>query len=121
LFKERIDFVGELWDKAKYMFVAPESYDIKVIKDKWKPDTAAWLKEFADKLERIETFSLEEIDRFITEFMKEKGLGMGQIMPVLRLAVIGHNKGPEMNRLFEILGKEESERRIRRAIEIINN
>ena len=39
LVKGRINFVADLWDQAKFFFVAPSTYAEKDIKKRWKEDT----------------------------------------------------------------------------------
>ena len=116
LFKERINFTGELWDKSSYMFLAPDSYDEKLKKDKWKPDSHALLKEFADKLSDVVDFSVEGLDKYISDLLSQKGIGKGQLMPLLRLVIIGSNQGPDMNNVIALIGKEVTIKRINKAL-----
>ena len=44
---------------------------------------------------------------------------MGSVMNSLRLAVVGKTVGPDMLTLVMLLGKEETIRRVQRAIETI--
>ena len=44
---------------------------------------------------------------------------MGYVMNAFRLTVVGECKGPHMFDITELLGKEETIRRIRRGIENI--
>jgi glutamyl-tRNA synthetase len=44
---------------------------------------------------------------------------LGNIMNAARLALVGEGKGPGIFDITEALGKEESIRRIQRAIEIL--
>ena len=39
LVKDRISFVKELWAQTSYFFIAPESYEEKSVKKRWKEDT----------------------------------------------------------------------------------
>ncbi|WP_419032011.1 glutamate--tRNA ligase, partial [Dysgonomonas gadei] len=45
LVKERVSFVKELWDQSFFFFVAPVSYDEKVVKKRWKEDSPAQMAE----------------------------------------------------------------------------
>ena len=44
---------------------------------------------------------------------------MGNVMNAFRLAVVGECKGPHMFDITELLGKEETIRRIEKAIEVL--
>ena len=36
LVKEKVQFVHEFWEQGKYVFIAPDTYDEKVMAKKWK-------------------------------------------------------------------------------------
>ena len=55
----------------------------------------------------------------MTKWIEEKGYGMGAVMNPLRLALVGESKGPHMFDITEILGKDETLRRLKKAIEVI--
>lgn len=44
--------------------------------------------------------------------METKSLGFGQVMPPLRLALVGELKGPHVFDIIEVIGKEETLRRL---------
>lgn len=44
---------------------------------------------------------------------------MGNVMNAFRLAVVGECKGPHMFDITAILGKEETIKRIKKAIEVL--
>ena len=53
--------------------------------------------------------------------MTENSLGMGDVGPVLRIAVTGTMQGPPIFELMELLGKDCVERRIKIAIAKFNS
>jgi glutamyl/glutaminyl-tRNA synthetase len=64
--------------------------------------------------------SLEEAQNLVGElraWAKEKGIKTRDLLHPLRLALTGRNRGPEMARLFVVLGTEEVRERIERARE----
>ena len=52
-------------------------------------------------------------------WIESKGYHLGNIMNATRLALVGEGKGPHIFDITEALGKEESIRRIQRAIETL--
>ena len=58
-------------------------------------------------------------DDMMAEILKVFQNGMGAVMNPLRLALVGESKGPHMFDITEILGKEETLRRLKKAIEVI--
>ena len=121
LVKERCNFVADLWEQSSFFFVKPESYDEKVIKKRWKEDTAQRLNEIAELLNSIEDFNVEKTEHEVHSFIEEKQLNMGQIMNCLRLSLVGAGKGPSLFEIICLIGKEETIERIKTAIEKINS
>lgn len=119
LMKGRVSFVKELWDTCKFFFVAPDSYDEKTVKKRWKEDSAQRMTELADLLESLDDFSLAHQEEVVMKWIEEKGYHLGNIMNAFRLTLVGEGKGPHMFDISAVLGKEETIRRMRRAIEVL--
>ena len=115
--RDRMHFTHELWEQTAFFFQAPTSYDDAFARKKWKAETPGILCQLANKLEGVSPFEAHHIGQAIGSFMEETGTGMGQIMPGLRLALVGEGKGPDMKEIMEILGKEEVLRRMAMAVE----
>ena len=116
LVKERADFVKDFWEHASFFFNAPESYDEKMLKKRWKEDSANMLNNICNLLQNTEPFTSSEIHNRINDFLQENNLGMGQVMPLIRLALVGSGKGPGVTEMMEVLGKEEVIIRINQLI-----
>ena len=119
MMKGRVNFVKELWDLCSFFFVAPTEYDEKTRKKRWKADSAAQLTEFIEQLRQHEPFDVESTENDCKAWIESKGYHLGNIMNAARLALVGEGKGPGIFDITEALGKEESIRRIQRAIEIL--
>lgn len=118
--KSRVSFVKELWDQSSFFFVAPEVYDEKTVKKRWKEDSAQLLTELAGILESIDNFDdVEATESTVKEWIADKGYHLGNIMNAFRLALVGESKGPQMFDLTAVLGKEETLRRLYKAIKIL--
>ncbi len=119
LMKERIYFVKELWDQASFFFEAPETYDEKTVKKRWKEDSAAQLTELTDVFGCCETMEAHTTEAVVKSWIEEKGYHLGNIMNATRLALVGAPKGPHIFDITETIGREETIRRLRKAIEIL--
>ena len=119
LLKERVNFVSELWEQAQYFFLAPSSYDEKIIQKKWKDETPVVLSELREKLSTIEEFKADNIEKDFKDFLEENNLRMGDVMNVLRLVLVGSNVGPGLFLIAELLGKDEVFSRIETGIKNI--
>ena len=113
LVKDRISFVKELWAQTSYFFIAPESYEEKSVKKRWKEDTPERMKELIEILENITDFASEDTEKIVLGWITENNYHMGNVMNAFRLAVVGECKGPHMFDITTILGKEETIKRIK--------
>ena len=119
LMKDRVSFVKELWPLCSFFFIAPTEYDAKTVKKRWKEDSAKVMGELADVLESIDNFSIEGQEPVVMKWVEDKGYKLGDVMNAFRLALVGIGKGPGMFDISAFLGKEETLRRLRKAIEVL--
>ena len=119
MMKDRVSFIKDLWEVCAFFFVAPTEYDEKTRKKRWKEDSAAQLTEFIEVLRAHEPFDIESTENAAKAWIESKGYHLGNIMNATRLALVGEGKGPHIFDITEALGKEESIRRIQRAIEVL--
>ena len=115
----RINSLDYLLYHSNFYFIAPEAYDEKTVKKRWKEDSAAKMGELAAVLESLEDFSIENQEFRVKEWIESKGYSLGEIMNAFRLALVGEGKGPQRFDISGILGKEETLARLKRAIEVL--
>ena len=115
LIKERADFVAEFWDLADYFFVAPTTYDEKAAKN-WKEDTPHLMQQLISVLENIGDFTAVNIETIVKDWMTKNEIGMGKVMQPFRLSLVGALKGPHLFDIVELIGKEETIKRLEKAI-----
>jgi len=115
LIKERANFVSEFWDLADYFFVAPTSYDEKASKN-WKEDTGDLMQQLITVLAAIEDFTSVNIETIVKDWMTSTEIGMGKVMQPFRLSLVGALKGPHLFDIVELIGKEETIKRLEKAI-----
>ena len=118
--KSRINFVKDLVDQARFYFVAPDTYAPKDIKKRWNAETPALMTRLIDILQGMDDFSAAAAEPVVMDWIKSNELHMGNVMNAFRLAVVGECKGPHMFEITEILGKDETIGRLRRAIDRIH-
>jgi glutamyl-tRNA synthetase len=116
LIKERAHFVSEFWELCDYFFVAPTSYDEKASKN-WNSATPALMQELILVLMEITDFTSANIEATVKDWMTKNEIGMGKVMQPLRLSIVGALKGPHLFDIVELIGKEETVKRIAKAID----
>ena len=121
LVKTRIEILPEIKEQVDFFEELPD-YDIALYthkKMKTDPEKSlALLNEVLPVLEAQEDFSNDALFETLKAFATEKGYKVGYVMWPLRTAVSGKQNTPGgATELMEVLGKEESLRRIRLGIE----
>ena len=119
MMKDRVNFVKELWPLCSFFFIPPAVYDEKTVRKRWKEDSAKVMGELAEVLEGIDDFSIEGQEPVVMKWVEEKGYKLGDVMNAFRLTLVGEGKGPGMFDISAFLGKEETIRRMKRAIDIL--
>jgi glutamyl-tRNA synthetase len=104
---------------CSFFFVAPTEYDEKTAKKRLKEDSAQQLSALMEVLKGIDDFSLENQEKIVHAWIEEKGYKLGNIMNAWRLTLVGEGKGPGMFDISAFLGKEETLRRMQRAIKVL--
>lgn len=116
LVKERVSFIKELWDQSAFFFVAPSSYDEKTVKKRWKAESPEQMTELVAILKNIDDFSSHNQETIVKKWIEDKGYHLGNVMNAFRLAIVGEPKGPHMFDITETLGKDETIRRLEKAV-----
>lgn len=119
MMKDRVSFVKELWDLCSFFFIAPTEYDEKTAKKRWKADSAVAMTQLAEVIEGIDDFSIENQEKIVFAWVEAQGYKLGDIMNAFRLALVGIGKGPGMFDITAFLGKEETLKRLRRAVGVL--
>lgn len=119
MMKGRVNFIRELWPLCRFFFVAPEEYDAKTVKKRWKEDSPERMKELRDLLASLPDFSIEAQENAVMPWIESHGYGNGNILNAFRLTIVGEGIGPHVFDISAFLGKEETLRRMDRAIEVL--
>lgn len=116
LLKERVNFVKELIVEGDFFLKAPEVFQEKAVKKQWKEQTAAYMNQVADVIASVKDFDSQTIEETVKSWIAEQELSFGQVMPPLRLALVGAMKGPHVFDIIALIGKEQTLARIQYAI-----
>ena len=115
LIKERAHFVSEFWEMSHFFFEAPTSYDEKATKN-WKEDTSGLMQQLIAVLSTINDFKSVTIETIVKDWMTQNEIGMGKVMQPFRLSLVGALKGPHLFDIVELIGKDETIKRLEKAI-----
>ena len=74
---------------------------------------------YIETLSDEEFNSIEVSEKMVISWCESQGYNLGAVMNPFRLSVVGALKGPHMFEITALLGKEETLRRVRKALETI--
>lgn len=120
LMKERSTYTPDLL-KGAYLFEAPDRYDEKTIKKKWKEETPKIMTDLMEVLKQVNPFDAPSIEVTFKSFLEKNKLGFGAVLPQFRVLVTGTGGGPSMFSIAELLGKEEVIQRMVNGLNQIAN
>jgi glutamyl-tRNA synthetase len=113
LVKEKVQFVHEFWDHGKYIFIAPDSYDEKVMTKKWNPQSKDLFLKVVDCFNGISDWKTQVIHDAFEALVKE----VGKIdMQLLRVLITGVAGGPQLFDMLALMGKDEVMNRMNTAL-----
>ncbi len=119
--QQRINRLDKIGEGLEFIFIDEINYDKKLLA--WKKSTLEQAKEclkiVLSVLEKCNNWSKENLEKIILELIKTKKLSNGDVLWPLRVALTGQEKSPTPFEIAEILGKEKSLKRIKKAISII--
>ena len=115
---KKINFIKELWPLCDFFFIAPTySADDKFTRKNWKEGAAADMDALYHLLEGLDDFSIESQKAVVDAWAAETGK---KPWNPWRVCLVGTGKGPDMYELAAFLGKEETLRRMKAAIEALH-
>lgn len=112
LMKERVAFVHDLWNETSFFFETPTEYDEKFKKKSCKEDTPETMKTLRNILAGCDKFDAVTTEEAVKQWIEKEEIGFGKVMSPFRLAIVGAGKGPSVFEMTEIIGKDETLKRI---------
>lgn len=116
LLGERFRTLRDLADKAHYFFTDSPRIDPKAHRKQiLKEGAAEILADVAARLEALDGFTPEAIERELRAVSAARGMKAGEVMQPVRVAVCGRAETPGIFETLAVVGKEKVLDRLRRA------
>jgi glutamyl-tRNA synthetase len=117
MLKERATFITDIWDQGYYFFKAPDEYDAKTVKKRWKTGVPEIMAEILDFLKAYngEWHAVPLKEQF-SAFVNKKEWDFGVVMNAFRLCIVGAAMGADLFEICEMIGRDETISRIQKAL-----
>jgi glutamyl-tRNA synthetase len=112
IFRDRISFVHDLEKIGNYLYNNLETIDLDSLKKKWSPKSQEFVNDYISRIDNT-AFDSSKLEELFKELLANYEMGMGQMMPVFRIALTGIMQGPSVFDTMMLLGKEESQKRFK--------
>jgi nondiscriminating glutamyl-tRNA synthetase len=114
---EEVDTLSQLPDRLRIFFdegwiMEPEAERILA-----KEQSRKVVQGLADELQAVEEVTLENYGSILSRLAKRVGLSGKNLYMPLRAALTGKTRGPELEKVFILLGKEKALQRAESALQ----
>ncbi|GAX88339.1 glutamyl-tRNA synthetase [Lebetimonas natsushimae] len=110
--KERVKTLKEMALEIEKILNAPSEYNEKAVKKFLKDEVLANLREFVVFLEDKNPKLPTDWHDVMHEFLEKKQIKPRELMPPLRIAMVGDTKGIDLAAMLSVLGQKEVIKRI---------
>src|SRR5215471_1095454 len=114
--RERVQTLQEMADRGSYFFSRGVSLDEKSASKHLTAQTRGLLEEARRVLAEVPAWSATGIDDALRSMAERLSIGLGKIAQPLRVAVTGGTASPGIGETLEIVGRDETLRRIDTAM-----
>jgi len=114
---EKVSFASELLPLGDYFFNAPQSYDEKVLKKKWKPEVSEHIAKYINELNSANIKGAAAMEEHLQSYADKAEVGKGMLMQPLRWVISGQAGGPPIFQMLELIGLDEMKNRMQLAAE----
>ncbi len=120
LVKDRCTLITDFLPQASFFFRTPAAIDTSILKPKWDAKKNLFFAELIRAYEFISTWRHDELEKKFKEIAAVNEIKPGELMLPLRIMLVGGKFGPGVFNIAEILGKDETIRRIKHSLALLN-
>ncbi len=116
LVKDRCTLLPDFVQHSSFFFKAPETWDVDAVKPKWNEEKKIFFVAYTEKLQTTTEWNAIALENSFKELATEKNIKPGELQLPFRIMLVGGKFGPPVFNIAELLGKEETVTRIKKAL-----
>jgi glutamyl-tRNA synthetase len=118
--QEKVAVLNDIVSYSDFFFRPVEQYEEKGVEKHWSEDgVSEILLQLAAALGEVSPFLEPQIEALCTKIVEQNDMKLGDLIHPARLALTGKTVGPGFYAVVELLGKEESIKRLQQAAKYI--
>lgn len=120
LVKERCTLLSDFYDQALYFFKTPETLDLESIKPKWNSEKAGFFDDYIQWLSAQTAWNSQDLETGFKNLAIQKNIKPGELQLPFRIMLVGAKFGPAVFQIAEMIGAEETVKRIKNALILLH-
>jgi len=116
LVKDRCTLLTDFYDHSYFFFISPEKWDLDAVKPKWNEAKQLFFAEVIRNYELNNDWKAITLESSFKEIAAANQIKPGEVLLPLRIMLVGGKFGPGVFDIAEIIGKEETISRIKKAL-----
>jgi len=116
LVKERCVLLSDFREQGLFFFQTPQTFDDKIITEKWNDQKNTFFQSYADLLNTLENWNSATLEQAFAELCQQQGIKKGDVLLPFRVILVGGKFGPGVFHIIELIGRDETIARITKWI-----
>lgn len=112
LIKDRCTLLGDLWANSYFFFETPADVDVDSIRPKWNSEKRNFFVDLTEQLTATSLWNAPDLEARFKELAMAMNIKAGDVLMPLRIMLVGKKIGPGVFDIAEVIGKEETLKRI---------
>ena len=118
LVKDRCTLLTDFYDQSYFFFKTPENWDVAAVKPKWNEEKKEFFNVLISKCANLQMWDATQLENTFKEIAAESKMKPGELQLPFRIMLVGGKFGPPVFNIAEILGKDETISRIKKALTV---
>jgi glutamyl-tRNA synthetase len=116
LVKDRCTLLTDFYDHSYFFFKSPEKLDVDAVKPKWSEAKQLFFAEVIRNYELNNDWTAVVLEKDFKEITAVNQIKPGEVLLPFRIMLVGGKFGPGVFDIAEIIGKEETISRMKKAL-----
>ena len=119
LVKERCHLLPDFVQQTGFFFQAPQTIDLDAVRPKWNEEKKIFFLDYCDLISGAVEWNATALEETFKKLATEKNIKAGELQLPFRVMLVGGKFGPPVFQIAEILGKEETIKRVSSFTELL--
>ena len=116
LVKDRCTLLPDFYEQSSFFFITPTTLDVDAVKPKWNEDKKTFFSDWMIRLQNLSDWNTADLENDFKALATEKNIKPGELQLPLRIMLVGAKFGPPVFVIADMIGKEETIKRIQQAL-----